>query len=192
MSQIDIDFAWSPSPWPRYLGWGLFCLACFLAGYLGWLDYLTRQSMAMWSDDIASLQRAEMNAKVKLTPDAEERLRAEFSAAKRLIDRLDLPWEALFASLELSANDRIALLSIEPDVERREVRLSVEAKDLQSMLDYVRVLEFAPALRNVRLLGHQVNVQDAQRPIRFTVEAAWVSVPRTPTVEEPAMMGALS
>lgn len=192
MSRIDIDFCWSPLRWPRLVGWGLLVFACAFGGYVAWLDYVTRQSMALWSDDIAALQRAELSGKVKMTPEAEERLRAEFSAAKRLIDRLDLPWDALFASLELSANDRVALLAIEPDTERREVRLSVEAKDLSSMLDYVRVLEFAPALRNVRLLGHQVNTQDAQRPVRFTVEAGWVPLSPVPPQEEPPMMGGLS
>jgi Tfp pilus assembly protein PilN len=70
----------------------------------------------------------------------------------------------------------VALLSIESDTGKRQVKISGEAKDIESVLNYLRVLGAQPKLANVYLQSHQLQQQDPQHPVRFALGAAWVSV----------------
>ena len=66
-----------------------------------------------------------------------------------------------------------ALLSVQPDLQNRIVRIAGEAKTLPLLMAYVRRLGTTRALSNVYLTGHEVKTQDAQRPITFSLVAAW-------------------
>lgn len=97
----------------------------------------------------------------------------ELRAAQRVIERLDTPWSALFNAIEITFDEHVTLLNVEPDADRRDVRLTAEAKELRAMQAYVRLLRRAPALADAHLVSHQVNAQDALRPVRFVVVARW-------------------
>jgi hypothetical protein len=103
------------------------------------------------------------------------RLRTEMRFARRVIEQLDTPWLALFAAVETAYDDNVTLLGVEPEPERREVRLIAEAKDVEAMLAYVRQVRQSPVLRDAWLANHQVNQQDPLRPVRFSIIARWLS-----------------
>jgi hypothetical protein len=84
-----------------------------------------------------------------------------------------VPWSELFASAESAAMPDVALLSIESDTDKRRVKISGEAKHLEAVLEYLRFLAARPALADVYLQSHNVQKQDPQRPVRFTVNAQW-------------------
>ena len=93
------------------------------------------------------------------------------------IDQISLPWDRLFRAIESAANARVALLGITPNLNSGTVEVSGESADLNTMFDYVKSLQRDPALAHVYLLNHQVNAQDPQRPVRFTVSASWTEKP---------------
>jgi len=104
-----------------------------------------------------------------------QKVAAEMKRASEVAFQLKVPWNDLFASVEAANTKNVALLSIESDTGKRQVKLSGEAKDIESVLDYLRVLGAQPRLANVYLHSHQLQQQDPQHPVRFVLGAAWVS-----------------
>ncbi len=105
-------------------------------------------------------------------PDAEQRAR-EVTKANEVLRRITLPWDELFAAIESAAPGQVALLTMEPDAEKRVLKISGEAKHVAAMLDYIRLLERRPMFHTVTLSNHQVQVTDPQRPVHFSLVAAW-------------------
>lgn len=105
-------------------------------------------------------------------PDAAERAR-EIAKANEVLRRITLPWDDLFLAIESAAPGEVALLSMEPEAEKRTLKIAGEAKHVKAMLDYIRLLEGRPMLHTVTLSNHQVQVTDPQRPVRFTLVAGW-------------------
>ncbi len=91
-------------------------------------------------------------------------------------DDLTTPWSALLQDLELASaqtNGSVAVLGIEPDREKRQVRVLAEARTLPLALAYVERLQKSHALRYPMLESHEVQVKDPQRPVRFQIKADW-------------------
>lgn len=80
-------------------------------------------------------------------------------------------WESLLAALETANDDAVTLLSLTPG--EREIVITGEAKDLGAALDYARRLQNAPAIAQAYLAKHEVVREHPQRPVRFTLLAAW-------------------
>jgi hypothetical protein len=171
---LSIDFAWGRRSSGRLAG----SLALIAAlGVVGaqiaryWDACNVRESL---DDDRRRAQHRLSAASAPLSPDAKERQQVELRFAARVIDKLDQPWDVLFGAVEGIAGSRVALLSIDPDPDRREVRLTAEAKDFDAMMEYARMARLDTTLRGY-LTGHQVNLQDPLRPQRFTLSAQWPS-----------------
>jgi hypothetical protein len=71
-------------------------------------------------------------------------------------------------------NDKVTLLGIEPDGEKREVHITAEAKNFDEVLAYVKALQAVSILQNPYIVNHQIQIQDPQRPVRFLVSAKWL------------------
>lgn len=104
-----------------------------------------------------------------------QKVALEMKRASDVAFALKVPWNDLFASVEAANTPNVALLSIESDTGKRQVKISGEAKDIESVLDYLRFLGAQPRLANVYLQSHQLQQQDPQHPVRFVLGAAWVS-----------------
>ncbi|MBI2318083.1 MAG: PilN domain-containing protein [Betaproteobacteria bacterium] len=104
-----------------------------------------------------------------------QRINAELKRAGEIARELRVPWNDLFASVEAAISPEVALLAIETDTGKRQVKISGEAKDFDAMLDYVRFLGSQPKLADVYLHSHQVQLQSPQRPVRFVLGADWVA-----------------
>ena len=57
------------------------------------------------------------------------------------------------------------------------LRLTAEARNREAMFEYLRRLAQARGLAEVHLVSHQVQRDDPQRPIQFTVQAASEELP---------------
>jgi hypothetical protein len=140
---------------------------------LDWQD--ARDDAARWSAKSAHWQdmAKRVGGSRKTVGDDAAVLRPQVAAAAKAISRLTTPWGALYRSLEGSADDTVSLLAISPNVDKGEVRLSGEAKDFAALRSYLKRLGDSEALADVRLLGQEVKTGDAQRPIVFSIVAAW-------------------
>jgi hypothetical protein len=100
-------------------------------------------------------------------------LRNEIRLANVVLQQIALPWDALFRELERSRDKTVSLLSVQPDMQNRIVRIGGEAKNLRAVVEYARRLDNTGVLYNVYMIGHEVKTQDPQRPVTFSLVAAW-------------------
>lgn len=106
-------------------------------------------------------------------------LRIEQDAAAALHD-LTTPWSVLLRELELASADSkgtVAVLGVEPDRDKGEVRIAAEARTLPIALAYVERLQQSQALRYPMLERHEVQMKDPERPVRFQIKADWRVAP---------------
>jgi hypothetical protein len=102
-----------------------------------------------------------------------QKVSVEYKRAAEILQQLTLPWGELFASAESAAFPEVALLGIESDTDKRRVKISGEAKNLEAVLEYLRRIAARPALAEVYLQSHDLQKQDPQRPVRFVLSAEW-------------------
>lgn len=167
---ILIDFAPSRPFW-RSLWTMAFVVVWVLA--LGFGVHDLRLHMQEQVELAQQLERLQAGRRANKAERADALPTDVVQAANQVIGMIDRPWGALLAALERANVEAATLLAVEPDMERRDIRISGEAKDGMAMLEHVRALARQSELHNVYLANHQVNVQDAQRPVRYTVQASW-------------------
>lgn len=99
------------------------------------------------------------------------KLEDEARAAEAVLRQLTLPWPEIVRTVEEAATRDVAILQLQPDALRRELRLSVEARDRDGMLEFLRRLTAASALEGAHVVSHQLRVDDPQRPLQFSILA---------------------
>jgi len=87
--------------------------------------------------------------------------------------RLTIPWEDLFRTVEAATDKRVALLSLQPNVQKRELRIIGEAEDFGAILGYIERLERGEALAGVRLVSHEVVAGTNATHLRFELTSTW-------------------
>lgn len=161
----------------RSAAWGgIALLAAALAGaavsggqYLQLAEQLAAENASLRDAAASTRQRP----RVATSGSEPQLLAAELKHANEILLQLTLPWGELFSSAESAGTPDVALLSIDSETDKRRVKIAGEAKNLESILDYLRYLESRPALVDVYLQSHELQKQDTQRPVRFVVSARW-------------------
>lgn len=100
--------------------------------------------------------------------------------AGKIANELGTPWTAVLADLETASRDSagaISVLSIEPDHDKRRVRISGESRDLAVALDYLQKLQVSRSLRYPMLDSHEVVADNKDHPVRFALTAEWRELP---------------
>ena len=169
MQRIELDFV-RRRPASRWAGRILLAVALGVAGEMGFTFVQLERSVK--SNEAIVARAASTHARKpvpQVSPD-------EVTAARDTVNRLALPWTRLFAALEGAANERVALLAIEPDTKSGTVTISGDSKDYLSALTYVLNLSRSDALSQVQLVRHEVKQNDPQRPVSFAITAAWNEV----------------
>jgi len=100
-------------------------------------------------------------------------LALEIRQANQVLRQLSVPWDALFEAVEAAGDKDVTLISMEPDVEKQGARIIGEAKNIAAVLNYMRQLGKQPVLHDITLQHHQIQSQDSEKPVRFTVVASW-------------------
>ena len=106
-----------------------------------------------------------------------ERLEEQVKAAETAVRQLTLPWATLIETLEDSAAKDVAVLQVQPEAQQRLLRITAEARTHGAMLQYLRNLATASAFSDVHLLNHQVQLDDPQKPLQFSVQATFKAAP---------------
>ena len=102
---------------------------------------------------------------------------ARAKVVSKLSQGLTTPWADLLETLESAPIQSVALLSVEPSVAKKSIRLTAEARNPQEMLGYLDALQKDPRLSSVVLVSHQVQAQTPGSPVRFQVQAGWGVAP---------------
>jgi len=111
-------------------------------------------------------QRPREVAQVAIAP-----VQAQF--VNSAIGQLNLPWRDLQDAVLAATPRQIALLALEPEPRKQLLKLTAEAKSSDDMVAYVAQLKQQELFSSVTLIRHEINEQDANRPLRFQVEAIW-------------------
>jgi Tfp pilus assembly protein PilN len=165
-ARLELDYLAPPrrAVWPGAL---VLALSLALGAYLGVRYHDAKQALVRIETETGLLSPE--RRPVRALP--RERLQAESKAADLVVRQLTVPWAGLIASLEKASTRDTALLQLQPDADQRRLRLTAEARDREAMFAYVQRLEGSPALADVHLVSHQVQNEDPQRPIQFSIQA---------------------
>jgi hypothetical protein len=173
MRKLELDYrrGKSSTRWP-----GFALLTCSLAVAI--VTGVQHQQLAEASEQAqASLEKINVAQRRRVAAKNAEidtaQLERDMRRAQLAATALKQPWIDLFTSVEAANLPNVALLSIESDSDKRQLKISAEAKDMESMLDYVRTLSAQPKLASTFLLSHQVQQQDPLHPVRFVLAARW-------------------
>jgi hypothetical protein len=177
MSELRLDF--QPSSGVTLTGIAMLSFAAIIL-LLTWI-YSSRLS-----DELAAM---EANASVPTTGKdpygsagraahrSEKELRQEIDSANGVLRQLSVPWEAMFKAVEFSDGSTVTLLAMEPDIAKREVKINGETRNYNALMDYVTRLQAQPVFGTVSLRSHHVQLNDRQRPVRFSLYATWREIP---------------
>lgn len=105
-------------------------------------------------------------------PIPREKVEEEARNAEAVVRQLTLPWASLIGTIEQAATREVAILQLQPDAESRLLRLTAETRHREAMFDFVRRLGSAQGLADVHLVSHQVQREDPQRPVQFSIQAS--------------------
>ena len=173
MQRLHLDFQ---QPHARRNGMGaLLLLVGAVAAALALAhQYRTARDTTQLEERVADARRLARRAMPPLDARVSRgrALAEEIRDANAVIERMNVPWDALFHELEATEDEGVALLAIQPDAATRQVRISGEARKLDAVLGYVARLEARQGLRNVYLVGHEVR-DTPRRPVAFSVSAEW-------------------
>lgn len=171
MPELHLDYQRSVQPFP--VG-GLLLFALALALLLASAMYYRNLNIQA---DLLESRSGQRERSVHRGPTSEHEAAAlvlEVKRANEVLRQLTTPWGDLFQTLETSAGKNVALLTLEPDTEKRLVKISGEAKNMTAMLNYIKRLENRDAFGTVYLQSHHVQLQDPEKPVRFVVQATWM------------------
>lgn len=129
---------------------------------------------------LGRLERAEAEAaagaRAKTAMDP-RRLDEALVRANAVALELARPWDKAFVALESAEHPGVAVLGVEPDSKRTELRLVAEAPDVMAMLAYIESLRAAPQFARLTLQQHEVRADEPGRPVRFTLVGQWRAEP---------------
>jgi len=163
--RLELDLIAAPrrARWP-----GCALLAVSLATALGVTDVYRRTSAAIERFDAAAALMAEPR-----TSSRPAKARLDGKSAETAVRQLTVPWGGLIQAVEGAASEHVALLHLQPEAGQRVLRIAAEARHREAMFEYLGALASAKGLTQVHLVKHQVQLDDPQRPIRFSVQASF-------------------
>jgi len=169
MAELNLDYQPnSPFPWGGVVLLGMAMVALVLSGI-----YYQRLS-AQVSVLEAKIERTNNKAALReSSARGAVELAEEVKNANDVLRHLGVPWESLFHAVESSGNQNITLLAIEPDIEKQQVKISGEAKSFSSLMNYMTHLQGQTVFGSVYLQNHDVQQEDPDKPVRFSLIAGW-------------------
>jgi len=176
MRALSLDYRQAKVSTQHWLGVAVLALALAGAVKLG-LYYRHISAQTEHLEDLSAMIEHKLhknNTPVKLLPADVEQSNSEIKMANDVMQKLALPWPALFSSLEEANSDDVALLGVEPDTKKGMVKVSGEAKNFETLFAYLRKVQASKSMTNVYLQHHQIQDTDPEKPIRFTLEASWL------------------
>ncbi|MBD3813350.1 hypothetical protein [Thiobacillus sp.] len=165
MARLDFDFHSRPVR-PGALGVAL-AVAGVAAMAWVWMNlqaaHATEAGLAM---RIAALEKSQSRPAVqpvKRTDDAAQRTRSQVSA------QLAYSWQPAFEALAAARSGKIALVSLDAVQSTSRLKLVAEARHLADAIAFIDALQQQPGIRRVELLQHELQADDAQKPLRFNI-----------------------
>lgn len=165
MARLDFDFHARPSrPGMPVI---LLALAGVTAMAWSWTTLqATRATQAGLALRIAALEQRPAHPAVKPATRADDTAR---TARAHVAEQLAYSWQPAFEALAAARSGKIALVSLDAVQAKSQLRLVAEARQLADAVAYIEALQQQPGVRRVELLQHEVQADDAQKPLRVSI-----------------------
>lgn len=139
------------------------------------------QESSYWSVRVEKLEKEQPRAaapttRTRTSPrnrDIGQEIGKELQKANAILEQINLPWEGLFDSIEHITGEDIALLSIQPNVTNRTLRIRGEARNVPLLLDFVEAMEREIMFEKVHLVNYKIKQDSPYRPVDFLLTAVW-------------------
>ncbi|MBT9567753.1 MAG: hypothetical protein IV085_05590 [Thiobacillus sp.] len=165
MARLDFDFHASATRRPTL---GIVLLLAGL-GAVVWAGLAWQQARATVAGQQLQLAAFE-NARP--TPGARPATRAEeaiSSSQAEIAAQLRFSWQPAFEALANARSNAIALVSLDATRAKAQLKLVAEARQLSDAVEFLNALQQQRGVRRAELLQHELQKDDAQKPVRFTV-----------------------
>jgi hypothetical protein len=175
MRALDLDYqrnAWRSS---AAIGWAVLAIGLISAAMAVNAALRVQDEVTDFEARVARLERKPTpTVRGNLSTQESDRLAEEIALADGIAGRLTFPWQDLLQAIEAVTSNRVALLSLQPDVSKNLVRITAECKTTGDMLAYVRAVNRDKRLADAHVISHEVATTVPGTPIRFTLQASWV------------------
>jgi Tfp pilus assembly protein PilN len=173
MSKLRLDYQKiSPFPWLGVLVGSLTLIALVMIA----LYFVRLRDQVDELENYIARTTMKKAARVSNMPTTEKgrtEQTLEVKNANQVLHHLSVPWEVLFKGVESSSGSRITLLSLEPDFEKKQVKISGEAENYNTVMSYITELGGQKVFDAVYLQNHDIRQEDPDKPVRFTLLANW-------------------
>lgn len=170
--RLQLDFI-APPRRPRWPGYALLAVSLVIAGGL----VVRYQEVRLGLEHVEARKDMLNVERRPPRPLPREKLDEQIKQVQLIVRQLALPWGTLIRALEEATTQDVSILQLQPDAQQRLLRLTAEARHQKAMLEYLRQLAGANALSNVHLVSHQIQFDNPQRPIQFSVQASFTGAP---------------
>ncbi|WP_152555742.1 PilN domain-containing protein [Ferriphaselus sp. R-1] len=170
MPRLHLDYQHSARPFPR-LGVAVLALSLLALPLVGMYYSHLSERLSGWEDSLEQLERSSKRLLHQVQRGGDTTL--ELDQLHEVTRLTAVPWDALFLAVERTVEDDIALLGLDPDPARHEVKIHGEARNYAAMLDFIHRLEQQPEFGGVYLQSHQLELDDPERPMSFALLAQW-------------------
>lgn len=165
MARLDFDFHARPSR-PGRLGIAL-ALAGVAALAWAWSNLqAVRATEAGLALQVAALERAQPRAAAKAPVPAAT---AAQIAEARIEAQLAYSWQPVFDALSAARSSKVALVSLDALQAKSHVKLVAEARQLADAVEFIEILQQQPGIRRAALTQHEVQADNAEKPVRFNL-----------------------
>ncbi len=175
MALLRLDYHGDARQFP-WAGALLLAIALAVAAQV-FLYYQELNKTAAYWERMAAANKRGVLPDAAADPRQTEEMALEIKYANGVLNKLALPWDRLFQAVEGSSGKNVALLGVEPDTDKHEVKISAEARDLFAVTQYLQHLSQQEVFSSVYLQSHQVQQQMPEKPVRFTLVAVWKAGP---------------
>ncbi len=141
------------------------------------------EESSYWSVRVEKLEKEQPRAttavaRTRTAPrsrDTGQEISKDLEKANAILQQINLPWESLFDSIEHITTEDIALLSLQPDVTNRTLRIRGEARNMAVLLDFVEAMEREVIFDKVHLVNYKIKQDSPYRPVDFLLTAVWTA-----------------
>ncbi len=172
--KLDLDFIPQPFFALTSINWlGLLVLLLsLLVATFTWRLYQSQQNTYLENSLILE-QHKQQSVPAKLSEKAQSIAPDELKQVQESVNALTAPWNELLLAIEQANMKNIALLNLEPNYKKQQVLLAGQAKNLATVLQYIKQLEQQPMLSQVYLQKHSIDTLNPAKPVNFSVFAQW-------------------
>jgi nitrate reductase NapAB chaperone NapD len=168
MARLDLDFQTPRRYRVDALGVGLLLIGALAVAWLA-NQWLTARSVE--AEQAGALLKLEKRPVPKRTASRTDS--ATEAAREGITAQLNKGWQPAFDALAATRSDKIALLSLDVILAKRQIKLVAEARNLADTVAYIEALQKQSGILRAVLNQHEIETDTDEKPVRFQATVEW-------------------